>query len=170
MKEPTFLDRMREIYVNERDYTIGRAGIDPTDLRDVRRAAAIRIRNEILGDAELFEVIEAAVLKIGLSADKVASPKFQEDGSVRLRLTDILRVADNLVVGVVYATEDDWAAYLGIKRDNFSRQERNWHGTRIGVHARISEIRAYRSRTGIARPTTLDAEPYLFERQDEETA
>jgi hypothetical protein len=170
ISEESFVRRMREIYDRERDRSIHGSTIEhKVDVREVVRSATHWAQQEILHDTQIYEVLELAMTRIGSTSDRSASPKFKEGGDVQLGLADILRVADNLIIGVVYATEDDWIAYLNIKRDNYYRQRKNWEATEAGVIARINSLRVYGKRRNIIRPTTLEAEPYLFDDTAEAT-
>lgn len=157
-----FIARIKALYENERSYTLGRAAGEARDVREIRAATVIRALNERTRDDQIVALVQHAVDAIGVKSDKVFLPRFQEDGSLALRLDGILRVGENLVVAVVFATEDDWAAYLAIKRENAERQMRNWRGTEQGISRIIAGLRSYGQRSGNARPVTLDALPFLF--------
>jgi len=168
----SFVSRMRQIYTNERSWAVGRAGNEHTDIQDVRRSATMKAAQELLTEQQQFELVEACMAKIGTISDKAALPRFTDGGHCQLPLGDdgIIRVGENLVVGIVFATEDDWLAYLDIKRKNFERQEQNWRYTETGIIRLVGDLRTYSQRFGITRPNTLDACPYLFDEKGEATA
>jgi hypothetical protein len=162
--------RGRELYGLELDYTLGRSDGERVDTTTVERRAALRWQNEILHPEEQAEIALLALRAVARSVNQSRSPRFEDGGSVRLRLTDMLRVAGNEVVAAIYATEDDWSAYLAIKTKNIQAQQRDYDATKQGVSRIRNDLRKYATSSGDAQPKTLDACPYLFEGRDEVAA
>lgn len=168
-----FISRLRTIYENERSWAVGRAEGTPTDLRDTRHAALLKGVNEIVEstrEEQTYALVEHAIATIAVKSDKQALPRFDDGGHVQLKIDGIIRVGENLVVAVQFATQDDWLAYLGIKRENAERQMRGWRATETGINRIVADVRAYGSRTGIAIPRTFDACPWLFDQRREASA
>lgn len=153
--------RISAMYQDELDsaLTVG----ESIDLAPIREATAQRVADE--WHLRPLLLARLAVRSVARDVSRVRTPHFKADGSVRIRLDAILRVGDDRVIAARYAREDDWLAYLAIKRQNTARIMADMAAMELGVARIIGDLRE-------AGPgsQTLDVRPDLFERDEGEQA